>query len=95
MKFLNKLFNKKTYNIKKEEMAEQATEKIYIWIKSERAGKIVVEDKLKDGWLYFTDGSRVNPKLLNEYLDECPNMVEAEERSKILAVGNKGITSPT
>ena len=95
MKFLNKLFNKKTYNIKKKEMAEQATEKIYIWVKSERAGKIVVEDKLKDGWLYFTDGSRVNPKLLNEYLDECPNMVEAEERSKILKVGNTGTTTST
>ena len=87
MSFLNKLFKKRTYNIKNQEMAEQATQKIYVWIKSERAGKVVVEDKTKDGWLYFTDGSRVNPKLLNEFLDECPNMEEAEERGRILSAG--------
>ena len=88
MSFLNKLFKKKEYNIKKKQMAEQATQKIYVWIKSERAGKVVIEDGIKDGWLYFTDGSRVNPKLLNEFLDECPTMEEAEERGKILRVGN-------
>ena len=88
MSFLNKLFNKKEYNIKKKQMAEQATQKIYVWVKSERAGKVVIEDGVRDGWLYFTDGSRVNPKLLNEFLDECPTMEEAEERSKILSVGN-------
>lgn len=88
MSFLNKLFKKKEYNIKKKQMAEQATQKIYVWIKSERAGKVVIEDGIKDGWLYFTDGSRVNPKLLNEFLDECPTIEEAEERGKILSVGN-------
>lgn len=88
MSFLNKLFKKKEYNIKKKQMAEQATQKIYVWIKSERAGKVVIEDGIRDGWLYFTDGSRVNPKLLNEFLDECPTIEEAEERGKILSVGN-------
>ena len=85
MGFLNKLFRKKKYNNIKMEMAEKTDEKIYVWQKSERIGKIVVEKELKDGWLYFTDGSRINPKLKDEFLSRATNMQEAEATSKILS----------
>lgn len=84
MGFFSKLFKKRTYKNKKIQMAKQATENIYVWQKSERLGKIVVEKELKDGWLYFTDGSRINPKLVNEFLSRAENMQEAEEIAKIL-----------
>jgi len=42
----------------------------YQWIKGERFGDIVtVADDQKDGkWLYFTDGNRINPDLVDEFL---------------------------
>ena len=93
MGLLNKLFNKKTYNIKNQKMTEESG-KVYVWIKSERLGKIVVEKEIKDGWLYFTDGSRINPKLINEYLDECPDMEEAKERGRILSLAGSENVQP-
>ena len=87
MGFLNKLFNKKTYNTKSNKMAEES-KNIYVWIKSERVGKIAIEKEEKDGWLYFEDNSRINPKLVSEFLDLCPNMTIAKERSKILMSGS-------
>tara|TARA_B100001287_G_scaffold259793_1_gene247294 strand:- start:888 stop:1514 length:627 start_codon:yes stop_codon:yes gene_type:complete len=86
MRFLNKLFNKKKYNNKMVEMAEKVKEEnIYVWQKSERIGTIVVEKEIKDGWMYFTDGSRINAKLTNEFLSRATNMKEAEESSAILS----------
>ena len=85
MGFLNKLFGKKKYNNKMTTMAKTADEKIYVWQKSERIGKIVVEKELKDGWLYFTDGSRINPKIKDEFLSRAANMQEAEDTSRILS----------
>lgn len=86
MGFLDKLFKKKKYNNKMIEMAEKVKEEnIYVWQKSERIGKIVVEREVKDGWMYFTDGSRVNSKLINEFLSRATNMKEAEETSAILS----------
>mgnify|MGYP001207158900 CR=1 FL=1 len=93
MGFLNKLFKKKTYNIKNSKMAEESG-KIYVWVKSERLGKIVIEKETKDGWMQFTDGSRINPKLVNEFLDECPTMEVAEERSKILSLASPKNVTP-
>lgn len=70
-------------------MSEEKTANIYVWQKSERIGKIVVEKETKDGWLYFTDGSRINPKLVGEYLSQASSMEDAEGISKILSpVGN-------
>jgi len=66
-------------------MSEEKTANIYVWQKSERIGKIVVEKETKNGWLYFTDGSRINPKLTNEYLSQVNSMEEAEGISKILS----------
>ena len=78
MSLFNKLFKKKKYNIKSIEMAEETKENIYVWQKSERIGKIVVEKETKDGWLYFTDGSRINPKLKEEFLSQATSMEDAE-----------------
>lgn len=86
MGILDKLFKKKKYNNKMIEMAEKVKEEnIYVWQKSERIGKIVVEKEIKEGWMYFTDGSRINSKLINEFLSKATNMKEAEETSAILS----------
>ena len=47
MFFIKKLFKKKEYNIKSIEMSEEIKENIYVWHKSERIGKIVVEKETK------------------------------------------------
>lgn len=89
MSIFRKLFRKREYNIKNKIMSEEKTANIYVWQKSERIGKIVVEKETKDGWLYFTDGSRINPKLVGEYLSQASSMEDAEGISKILSpVGN-------
>lgn len=74
-------------------MAEESG-KIYVWIKSERLGKVVVEKETKDGWLHFTDGSKINPKLVNEFLDWCPTMDVAEERGRILSIASPENITP-
>jgi len=66
-------------------MSEEKDANIYVWQKSERIGKIVVEQETKDGWLYFTDGSRINPKLVDEFLSRATSMEEAEGIAKILS----------
>ena len=85
MRLFNKLFRKGEYNIKTKNMSEEKDANIYVWQKSERIGKIVVEQETKDGWLYFTDGSRINPKLVDEFLSRASSMEEAEGISKILS----------
>lgn len=85
MRLFNKLFRKGEYNIKNKNMSEEKDVNIYVWQKSERIGKIVVEQETKDGWLYFTDGSRINPKLVDEFLSRATSMEEAEGISKILS----------
>jgi hypothetical protein len=85
MSIFRKLFRKREYNIKNKNMSEEKTANIYVWQKSERIGKIVVEKETKDGWLYFTDGSRINPKLTSEFLSQATSMEEAEGIAKILS----------
>tara|TARA_B100001093_G_scaffold127194_2_gene119704 strand:+ start:178 stop:789 length:612 start_codon:yes stop_codon:yes gene_type:complete len=85
MRLFNKLFNKGEYNIKTENMSEEKDANVYVWQKSERIGKIVVEKETKDGWTYFTDGSRINPNLIDEFLSRATSMEEAENISKILS----------
>jgi len=85
MSIFRKLFRKREYNIKNKIMSEEKTANIYVWQKSERIGKIVVEKETKDGWLYFTDGSRINPKLAGEYLSQAASMEDAEGIAKILS----------
>lgn len=85
MSIFRKLFRKREYNIKNKIMSEENTANIYVWQKSERIGKIAVEKETKDGWLYFTDGSRINPKLVGEYLSQAASMEDAEGIAKILS----------
>lgn len=85
MSLFRKLFRKREYNTKNKNMSEEKTANIYVWQKSERIGKIVTEKETKDGWLYFTDGSRINPKLVGEYLSQAVSMEDAEGIAKILS----------
>tara|TARA_A100001037_G_scaffold290408_1_gene303234 strand:+ start:18191 stop:18757 length:567 start_codon:yes stop_codon:yes gene_type:complete len=57
---------------------------IYVWQKSERLGRIVIGEKIDGQWLYFTDGSRINKTLVNEFLSIASSAEEAEQISKIL-----------
>ena len=51
----------------------------YQWVKGERFGSIVIkaENQKDDKWLYFEDGSRINPELVDEFLlkIERPNQI--------------------
>ncbi len=85
MSFLNKLFGKKTYNIKNSKMAKVEEGTIYVWQKSERIGQIKIADKIDGQWLFFKDGSRINKDLINEYLSVSTSMEEAEQVSKLLS----------
>jgi hypothetical protein len=61
---------------------------IFIWTKTERAGDIVTEDlEHKDStWLYFTDGTRINKSVLNEYTLRAKNMEEARKLAEPLGL---------
>jgi hypothetical protein len=66
---------------------EQKKQEVYlVWSKTERAGQIVQADdtKVDSKWLYFTDGTKVNKKLVNEYLLRTTSMAEAKSMSKTL-----------
>lgn len=90
-----KLFNKFKYNnLKNNNMSTEKEPSIYVWHKSERAGKIVIENETKDGWLYFTDGSRINPKLVNEFLIEVPTMEEAEMHARSFSAPGQPVITP-
>lgn len=57
---------------KQENMAETMEAQLYQWLKTDKAGDYVYEDKIEeeDGITYikFTDGSQVNAELLGEYV---------------------------
>ena len=74
-KILNKTSVKLQENTNKMEEVKMATEKKqkrYQWTKGERFGDIVTvaKDQTDSNWLYFEDGSRINPKLIGEFLLE-------------------------
>jgi len=73
----------------------QTENQIYVWTKTEKAGSIVVvAEKQKDSkWLYFEDGSRINPSLVNEYLMEAKTMDEAKMHAS--SFGNTLGITPT
>jgi len=54
------------------EVADIKKQKRYQWIKGDKFGDVVeVSETQKDiKWLYFTDGSRINPSLVKEFLME-------------------------
>ena len=57
------------------EVADTKKQKRYQWIKGDRFGDIVevAEQQPDSKWLYFTDGSRINPSLRSEFLLEIEN----------------------
>ena len=61
---------------------------IFIWTKSERAGQVVTEDveKVDRQWLYFTDGSRINKSLINEYTLRASTLDEAKRLAEPLGL---------
>ena len=77
-KILNKTSVKLQENTNKMEEVKMATEKQqkrYQWTKGDRFGDIVTvaEDQQDGKWLYFDDGSRINPNLIDEFLLEVRN----------------------
>ena len=61
---------------------------IFIWTKSERAGQVVTEDveKVDKQWLYFTDGTRINKSLINEYTLRASTLDEAKRLAEPLGL---------
>jgi len=53
---------------------------IYVWTKTEKAGSIVrvAEDQKDKKWLYFDNGTRINPSLIKEYLIKAGTEEEAK-----------------
>lgn len=77
---------------------EQKKQEIYlVWSKTERAGQIVqIDETKKDSkWIYFTDNTRVNSKLINEMLIRTFSLKEAKEASKVLGFEPIEMTSGT
>lgn len=69
----------------KEIMSDQKTaEKIYVWTKTEKAGSVVqvAEEQPDKKWIYFTDGTRINPSLVKEYLMEARDLEDANQLAK-------------
>ena len=65
-------------------MATEKQQKRYQWTKSDRFGDIVTvaEDQQDGKWLYFEDGSRINPNLIDEFL------LEVRDERDVLNVNN-------
>lgn len=61
---------------------------IFIWTKSERAGQVVTEDieKVDRQWLYFTDGTRINKQILNEFTMRAKSLEEAKRLAEPLGL---------
>lgn len=59
-----------TNNMEETIMADQQQSIMYQWIKSERFGDVVTvdNDNVDPKWLNFTDGTRINKDLIQEYL---------------------------
>jgi hypothetical protein len=55
-------------------MAKDRELQKYQWVKSERTTEVVqvAEEQPDANWLYFTDGTRINPSLISEFLMEVP-----------------------
>ena len=64
------------------EAKEQTKPKIYVWSKTERAGDIVTVDSTDGGFTIFTDGTRINTNLINEFLMEAANDKQAAAIAK-------------
>lgn len=98
LKLIKRLLSKETTMMAE---TEQKKPEIYhVWTKTERAGQIVQidENAPKDPqWVHFTDGTRINRKLMNEYLLTTTSLNEAKNTSKVLghvAIESTPLTKP-
>lgn len=71
-------------------------QKMYQWIKGDKFGTVVtVAEDQKDGkWLYFEDGSRINPSLVHEYLMEVENERDVLKVAEELNTAPDELTTP-
>ena len=71
-------------NMSTQQQDTTQAEVFYVWGKSERAGDIVQEDTTKPDakWMNFTDGTRCNRELVDEYLLKT----SSEQEAKNLAI---------
>lgn len=71
--------------LNRNKMAEVKQEEFYyVWSKTERIGDIVqVDNEARDPkWIMFTDGTKINPSLVNEMLLPASSLGQAENISK-------------
>lgn len=75
---------KRQDNMSTQQQDTTQAEVFYVWGKSERAGDIVQEDTTKPDskWMNFTDGTRCNRELVDEYLLKT----SSEQEAKNLAI---------
>jgi hypothetical protein len=100
MKTLSKIFQKSYQNTNNnmEEtqltMSEENKNKKevvkYQWVKGDRFGDIVIasENQEDTKWLYFNDGTRINPELVDEFL------LKIEKPNQIFDISNLGQNIP-
>lgn len=60
----------------------ETKEKILVWSKTEKAGQIVIVDRVEGEFTYFTDGSQVFTNVIPEVLIEAKDMADAERLSQ-------------
>lgn len=68
-------------------MQEVKQEEVYyVWSSTERVGQIVQvdHDNIDAEWINFTDGTRINPSLINEFLLPANSLQSADQISKDL-----------
>lgn len=77
-------------------MAIEKQDVYMVWSKSEKIGQIVQvdESKTEKKWLYFTDGSRINKSLVDEFMLRVPSLEEAERISSTLSNSNNMSVQP-
>lgn len=83
LKLIKKLLNKKAMMADTEQKKQEV---YFVWTKTERAGDIVTPAEIQDDveWLLFTDGTRINPSVVNECLLQTRSLKEAENMSRDL-----------
>lgn len=72
-------------------MDTKTKERILVWVKSERAGDIVTVDEQKSDsqWTQFTDGTKCNSSLVNEFLMPATSEASAESMSRSFQAVNE------
>ena len=103
MKTLNKTspeLQQNTNKMEEQVMAEEKQQTMYQWIKGDNFGKVVTvaEDQQDGKWLYFEDGSRINPNLVQEFLMVVKNekdVLQVSNDTSMLQTGPVQDQTPT